>query len=435
MEIHLDEELLLGSATAPYQIEGGSLNTDWNQWCQLVGKINDGSSGEIACDHWNRIEQDIALLKKMNQQVYRFGIEWARIQTSAGEFDDNALDRYRYEIELLRENGIKPLVTLHHFVNPLWVVEKGGWVNEEIVDRFIRYVRYVVDALADLVDEWVTINEPFVYLVQGYFYAKWPPGKTEPFTGFKVLRNMIQAHIKAYQVIHQIYQEKGLGVKVGIAHHMRVMDPLNPKSPLDRMSTKMANQFVNKLVLDAMLFGRLQYPLGSGQPWGEGPFCDYLGLNYYGRDLIKFSWNPKKFFIDIRTHSSNEKNDLGWEIYPEGLYRILKSLAQYDLPIYITENGIADAADDQRSKFILSHLHMIQKARNEGISVERYYHWSTMDNFEWAEGLSVRFGLVEVDYSTLERKIRPSGKMYAEICGSHLIKSEMIKKYAVELAE
>lgn len=429
MVLKLDQELLLGSATAPYQIEGGALNTDWHRWCQTPGKIKDGTTGEVACDHWNRVEQDVELLSQMNHQIYRFGIEWARIQPAAGAFDDDALEHYRQEIQLLLAKGIKPLITLHHFVNPDWLIEIGGWERKDIADRFVRYVRYVVDGLADLVDEWVTINEPVIYVVQGFFYGTWPPGVNEPFRGFKILKNMMHAHALAYQVIHQIYEERGLTVKVGLAHHMRNFDPLSVHNPFDRMAARMANRMNNNLVLEAMLHGRLLMPLGSGQPWGSGPFCDFIGLNYYTRDFVRFTPNPAKVFMEFSTNQHAEQNDLGWEVYPEGLYRLLKSLERFGLPIWITENGIADADDDQRPAFIIRFLQMVQKARNEGVPVERYYHWTALDNFEWAEGLSSRFGLVELDYKTLKRKVRPSGAMFAEICKTHEITDEMLAKY------
>lgn len=433
MVLKLDKELLLGSATAPYQIEGGVLNTDWHQWCQLSGKVKDGTTAEVACDHWNRIEEDVDLLVRLNQEIYRFGIEWARVQPDSGVFDDDALEKYRHELELLQKRGIKPLVTLHHFVNPAWLVEIGGWEKPGVVDRFVRYVRYVVDGLADLVDEWVTINEPSIYVAQGYFYGVWPPGKKDTITGRKVLKNMLHAHVQAYQVIHQIYKDKGLSVKVGVAHHMRNFDPLKQKNPLDRFAAGLTKRMNNYLVLELLLTGRLLMPLGMGQPWGEGPFCDFIGLNYYSRDLVKFSLNPLNLFMKLFTYSANPQNDLGWEIYPEGLYRLLKEVGRHGLPIYITENGIADATDDQRSAFIIGHLQMVQKAREEGIPVERYYHWSTMDSFEWAEGLESRFGLVEVDYETLKRNPRQSGLMYGQICKEHQITENMIAKYAPEL--
>lgn len=435
MALKLDHELLLGSSTAPYQIEGSTVKTDWAQWCNTPGKIKDNTKGDVACDHWNRIEEDVELLSKMNQQIYRFGIEWARIQPDAGVFDDLALERYRHEIQLLREKGIKPLVTLHHFVNPGWLMELGGWERKDVVDRFVRYVRYVVDALADLVEEWVTINEPFVYVVQGYSWGIWPPGKNDPMTGFKVLRNMLHANAMAYQVIHQIYTDKGLTVKVGIAHHLRNFDPYSPRSMFDRLAARLGNRINNNLVLEGMLHGRLLMPLGTGQPWGPGPFCDFIGVNFYSRDMVKFTWNPTKAFMDLRVHEAGERNDLGWEVYPHGLYRIIQSLGRFDLPIWVTENGVADADDDQRPGYILRHLQMIQKARNEGVNVERYYHWSTLDNFEWAEGESARFGLAEVDFRTQERRIRPSGAMYAEICRTHVITDEMMMQYAPDLLE
>lgn len=435
MVLKLDQELLLGSSTAPYQIEGSALNTDWAQWCRTPGKIKDSTTGDVACDHWNRIEEDVELLSNMNHQIYRFGIEWARIQPDSSVFDDAALEQYRHEIQLLREKGIKPLVTLHHFVNPTWLMDLGGWERKDVVDRFVRYVRYVVDALADVVEEWVTINEPFVYVVQGYFWGIWPPGKNDAMTGFKVLRNMLHANAMAYQVIHQIYADRGLTVKVGIAHHMRNFDPYASHSMFDRLAARLGNRFNNNLVLEGMLNGRLLMPLGTGQPWGPGPFCDFIGVNFYSRDMVKFTWNPAKVFMEFSFHEMGEKNDLGWELYPQGLYRILKSLGRFNMPIWVTENGIADADDDQRPGYILRHLYMIQKVRGEGVNVERYYHWSTMDNFEWAEGESARFGLVEVNFRTQERKIRPSGAMYAEICKTHVITEEMLQKHAPELVK
>jgi beta-glucosidase len=244
---------------------------------------------------------------------------------------------------------------------------------------------------------------------------------------------MLHANAQAYQVIHQIYAERGLEVKVGIAHHMRNFDPYTSHSMLDRLAAKLGNRFNNNLVLEGMLHGRLLMPLGTGQPWGPGPFCDFIGVNFYSRDMVKFTWNPAKVFMDFHFNEASEKNDLGWELYPHGLYRILKSLGRFNMPIWVTENGIADDDDDQRPGYILRHLHMIQKAREEGVPVERYYHWSMMDNFEWAEGESARFGLVEVDFRTHQRKVRPSGAMYAEICKTHVISEEMLQKHAPEL--
>ena len=433
MVLKLDKEILLGSATAPYQIEGGALNTDWHRWCKTPGKIKDKTTGEVACDHWNQVSEDVELLSNMNHQIYRFGIEWARIQPAAGAFDDDVLEHYRQELKLLVDKGIKPLVTLHHFVNPDWLVDMGGWERKDIADRFARYVRYVVDGLADLVDEWVTINEPFVYVVQGYAWGIWPPGKHEALLGFKVLRNMIHAHVEAYKVIHQIYSDRGREVRVGIAHHMRNFDPYTVGNPFDLLAARLANRINNNVTFEGTLNGKLIFPIGFGHPWGDGPFCDFLGVNFYTRDLVKFCFNPAGMFMKFITNPDNTHNDLGWEIYPHGLFRLLKSLGRFNMPIYVTENGIADSDDDQRPNFILRHLAMLQKARNEGVNIERYYHWSTMDNFEWAEGLNSRFGLVEVDYDTLERKIRPSGAMFAEICKTHIISDEMLQKYAPEL--
>jgi beta-glucosidase len=409
----LPDHFLLGAATAATQIEGGDTNNTWYDW-SVKGKIKDGSSCIRANDHWNRYPEDTKLMKQLNLEIYRMGLEWSRIEPENGRFDGEVLERYRKEIKLLLENGIKPLVTLHHFSNPLWFAAEGEFEKPSCVRYFERYTRYVVEKLGDLVCEFVTINEPNIYMANGYYFGDWPPGKKDFRLSMKIGRHMTLCHIAAYKAIHEIRRKKGFPGKtmVGVANHLRVFDPCSG-SPLDRLAAKLMRHIFQDAVMKAMSSGFLVPPLGFGAPAGRGRFYDFVGINYYSRSGVRF-----KGFKDV-TLPGNPQNDLGWEIYPEGLTRLCRYYSpRYRAPIWITENGTCDARDAFRTEYIHAHLREISKLCEEGIPVERYYHWTLMDNFEWLEGEAARFGLVEVDFETQKRTIRKSGRFYAGICGT-----------------
>lgn len=427
----LPDDLLFGTATASLQIEGGDTNNNWYRFCEQ-GRTKDGSHCIVADDHWNRYAEDIALMKELNQQLYRMSIEWSRIEPSEGNFDEAAIAHYRLELELLLQNGIRPIVTLHHFSHPLWFEDMGGWVNPRSVECFIKYAGKAVQELGDLVAEWVTINEPNVYLEGAYSSGNFPPHKPSLRSYFTGLRNMSLAHIKAYKAIHSIRKERGFPGEtlVGFAKHVRVFDA-GEGSLLSGFSRNMVDYCFHTVTFEAMINGRFCFPIGHGNyPLGRGKFCDYMGLNYYSRDIIKFTANPGRAFSDITVKPGVELNDLGWEIYPEGLYRVCKKYYDaYGLPVFITENGICDHSDSKRARYIYDHLEMVKKLRDDGVDVRRYYHWTLMDNFEWEQGLAARFGLIEVDYDTQKRTIRPSGRFYSEIALNREITPEMIEKY------
>jgi len=352
---------LWGSATSAYQVEGGNKNSDWEHWKVRAGR---------ACDHHHRYEEDFDLAQSLNQNAHRFSIEWARIEPEKGKFDEKEVEHYREVLRSLARRRIKPLVTLHHFSNPLWVAERGGWENPSTAGYFESYVRYVVTQLADLCDFWVTINEPWVYLSEGYLYRRWPPEKCNPLAAFKVGKHLFQAHRGAYRLIHTIQPRAKVGIAYSLAH-IRTPFRFNPLSLWER---------------SCLNWAKVQ---------------DFIGVNYY-RSLTPF-W------------SDLSKTDVGWEIYPEGLYRILHDLKKFNLPIYITENGIADAKDEKRANFISDHLVSVWRALQEDVDVRGYFYWSLLDNFEWARGFGPRFGLVAIDYETMERSVRPSAEVYAKI--------------------
>ena len=373
------ENFLWGSATSSYQVEGGIDNCDWAQEFP-AGK---------ACDHYHKFKEDFDLLEEMNLGAYRFSIEWSRIEPEPGEFDQEEIEHYRKVLKELKSRNIKTTVTLHHFTTPLWLTEKGGWANSEIVSYFNRYAEKVFQELDDLVDYWVTINEPLVYVGESYLAGEWPPQRKNPYLALKVIYNQVKVHRKVYDA----FKEENPNSEVGIVTNNAYFEA---DHWWDKPMTSLMRYFNNDWFLNRV----------EAQ-------TDFIGLNYYFHNNVKFPW---------RIDNENEKtSDMGWEIYPEGIYHVLKDLKKYDKPIFITENGLADAQDQHRKEFIKNHLRWVHKAMEEDVNVKGYFHWSLMDNFEWADGYEPRFGLVEVDYDTLGRTIRDSARYYSQIAKTNQI--------------
>ncbi|MCM1989585.1 glycoside hydrolase family 1 protein [Oceanirhabdus seepicola] len=418
-------DILLGSATASVQIEGGDKNNNWYRWSEK-GKIANGESSIDGCDHWRLFKEDIELLKELKQETYRMSVEWARIEPVQGEFNKQAMARYREEIELLVEAGIIPVVTLHHFSEPIWFEDIGGWNNKKSPEIFEKFTEFVVENLKDLVEDWATINEPNVYLQGRSLEGNFPPGKTSTLEYFKGAGNLIKGHILAYKKIHEIIPK----AKVGVVIHYAYFDTKDNKFGT-RIAKKIVARNFHDIFIKGMFEGRLLFPLGLFVKGVElGNYCDYIGINYYSRHGVKTSGKIGMLFSQIYVFQNSMYNDLGWEIYPEGLSKGIEELySQYKLPVWITENGTPDHKDEFRGKFIYDHLKEVNKLLEKGIPVERYYHWSTMDNFEWDLGYSPRFGLVEIDYNNMERKIRKSGEFYRDIIQKKGVTEDMIEKY------
>ncbi|HNU92591.1 MAG TPA: glycoside hydrolase family 1 protein [Spirochaetota bacterium] len=401
-----------GSASSAFQVEGGCPHHDFYDWA-LKGRIKDGTSPIDAVRFWEYYKGDIALMKRMGHNAARIGIEWARIEPSESEFDEKALAHYRSILREMQRSGISPMLTLHHFANPMWLVRRGGWENPETADRYLRFVQKAAKALGDLVDIWITINEPSVYAVSAYLFGEFPPGKKSFRRCLKVMDVMIDAHVRAYSAIHEIHAGKNWArARVGIAKHLRTFDPLRNGNPLDRLSARLMDKYFNNRYLERIS--------------AKGRTLDLFGINYYSGDLVKFPMN-------LLTRPELSKNKLGWDIYPEGLYRVLRRYWDlYRLPIYITENGTCEDGDEIRPRYILDHLYQLHRAFKEGVEVAGYYHWSTLDNFELVDGLMSRFGLVHVDHGHPKRKrtLKRSGLMYGEIARAGGITGRIVGKYA-----
>ena len=419
--------LVIGTASAALQVEGGDRNNDWWEWARGPGHVKDGTTPERAADHWNRWREDNALMESLGLRAARLGVEWARIEPRPGEFDHAVIDRYREEIGDLRDRGIEPLVTLHHFVNPLWLARRGGFTVPEAVGRFDRYARAVVTHLGDLVTDWVTVNEPNVYATQAHLFRQGPPGDRSWGSAMRVLRHMAMSHVRGYELIHEL---QGDAARVGFAHHARVFAPRNPRNPLHRMAAATSRRMFQDIIAEACLRGRFHPLLGGnrGTGIGKGRHYDYLGLNYYSRSAVDK--------LDDGTFPGVPVTDLGWEVYPAGLVQCARELVErYDAPVWVTENGVCDnglpggGPDGERfrARFILEHLTAIA---GSGLPIERWYHWCFTDNWEWDLGEEPRFGLVHLDYGTQRRTPKPSAAMIREILAVGRITPDIHARYA-----
>jgi beta-glucosidase len=424
---------LWGSATSSYQIEGGNKNNQWYVWEMEGGHIKDGSVCGKADDFYHLYEKDLDLAKELGHQVFRFSVEWSRIEPRKGEWNPKEVEHYRDVLKAIRKRGIEPFITLHHTTNPIWMEKEDAWVNPSSVDYFKRYTEYIAHELGDLVDLWGPINEPTAYASNSYMLGTSPPCESDLSKYQSVLKNMLLGHAQAYHVIHDLLgkNRSKSAPKVGTVKDTEYFQAYNEKSAKDKNEAGFLHQFYNVSFLDALKTGQISAPIGSGEldPLLKGAW-DFVGFNYYSRILVR-SGAREVLQGDkpLTRKDSFGTTDMGYEIYPEGIYHMLKWLKTYNLPIFITENGVSVKDDKRRAMSIVLHLEQVQRAIKEGANVQAYFYWSLLDNFEWNSGFSKRFGLLEVDYQTMKRTPRPSAYVYRDIIKDNGIAVEMLKKY------
>ncbi len=372
---------LWGASTAAYQVEGGIENTDWAQ----AGREGKVPVAGRACDHYHRFEEDFDIARSLGHTCHRFSIEWARIEPEEGKFDEKEIEHYRKVLRALKARGIIPMVNVWHFTLPVWFSERGGFLHRDAPTVFARYAAHIILRLGGEAELWLTENEPLVYAGGGYLRGVWPPFiKRDPFKFLRVCGALIEAHKHAYTAMKKVRPE----IRIGIAKHNIFFESnANPFNIFLRIFT---DWFWNHHFLQRI-----------------AGYQDFIGLNHY---------HHRKFGATARDMATVVRSDMGWEVHPTSLYHALIALKKYALPIYVSENGIADAADTKRTKFILDAVASVHRAISEGVRVEGYLYWSLLDNFEWAEGYTKRFGLVEVDYETYARKVRPSAYVYKRVC-------------------
>jgi len=437
------KDFVIGTSTSAYQIEGAVLEggrgaSIWDIFSHTPGKIQNGDTGDIACDHYHRYSKDIGLMKELGVRGYRMSVAWPRIYPKgAGKPNRAGLDFYNRLVENFLENSIEPMVTLYHWDLPQALQDRGGWGNRDTSAYFADYADTVFRALGDRVKKWNTLNEPWVSAFAGHYQGRHAPGLNDAKLAVQVSHHLMLAHAMALEA----FRQSGLDGRVGIALNLYPIYPAS-ESAGDREAARFADGFHNRWFLDPVLKGKYPedmlaiYQEKFGAPViHEGDMdkisayrADFLGINYYTRKVVRKSDSDDILRINEVKPEGSQYTEMGWEIYPQGLLDLLERIRRdYDDPcIVITENGAAfrdnvimDGViqDDDRIKYLESHLEVVKKALSEGIKLEGYYIWSLVDNFEWAHGYSKRFGLFYINYETLERSWKKSAiwlKKYIE---------------------
>jgi len=425
---YFPEGFLWGTATAAHQVEGRNTNNTWYVWEQEEGRIINGEKSGLACDWWGgRWREDFDRAEAAGQNAHRLSIAWSRIQPAPDRWDEEALDRYREMLIGLQARKMTPMVTLHHFSEPLWVAELGGWENEEIPALFAAFVRKAVEALKPYCNLWVTINEPDVFSFSAYIDGVFPPGKQDLSAALKVMLHMVQAHARAYHIIHELQTD----ARVGMALHYRGFKPAT-WLPVDSWAAKIYHHLFNDLYPIALTDGifntivkREKLPEAAGTQ-------DFLGVNYYSTEQVRFDLlAAKKLFTHRSFPEGAALSESGFIAnVPGGMAEAVRWGERFGVPIIITENGVEDSEDNLRPQYLLEHLHALWEAMNGSAVVEGYFHWSLVDNFEWERGWTQRFGLWGLDRETQARIRRPSVDLYADICRLNGVSAEIVQKYA-----
>lgn len=390
-----------GAATASYQVEGGIENCDWAEAAR-AGRVPECG---MACDHYNRYEADFDLAKSLGHTAHRLSVEWARIEPEEGKFNLEAIAHYRKVLEALHARNLKPYVTVWHFTQPLWFSTSGGFERADAPSIFARYAAYVVAELGDLCTDFSTMNEPNVFASNGWLRGSWPPfkrfsltdkvsitnsgkmldskasrGITPLFTYLRVMKNLARAHNAAYAAIKAVSPD----TNVSFVHHVIVFDANG--NPFNKLKAKVANylwtyKFMNRVARQ----------------------CDSIGLNYY-------------FYTQFGDTRLWRKTDMDWNFAPEHIYDALMMLAHYKKPLFVSEGGVADATDVMRAEYITGQVRGVWRAIQDGADVRGHMYWSLLDNYEWALGFKMRFGLIHVDFETQVRTPHPSAYVYKQIC-------------------
>ncbi len=420
-DLQFPHDFLWGVATAAHQVEGDCNNNNWSKWEtardeQGRPRIKNAQVAGKACEHWSRFREDIRLMQALDVKAYRFSMEWSKIEPREGEIDTTALQHYHEVCDALLEAGIKPVVTFYHFTHPLWFEEKGAFEQEENIAAFVRFCELLFREFHEQVEIWCTINEPEVVASQGYFTGTFPPGKKDPQRTAIVLQNLLIAHVQVYERLKQL--PGGAQAQIGIVKNVMQFEPSRRWHLLDWAVARQLDELFNASILKFFRTGHFDFSLpGLANVRHEDRRAmrslDFIGLNYYSHLHAKFEWSTSAFFTFTFPEDAI-MTDMPYTIYPEGFYRALQEMQKLNVPIYVTENGIADAKDDRRALFISRYLYALHRAMQDGVAVRGYFYWSLMDNFEWAEGYDMKFGLYEVDFNTQQRRLREGARAFVD---------------------
>ncbi len=451
--LSLPTDFVFGAATAAFQIEGAS-HTDgrtdsiWDTFCRVPGAVINGDDGSVACDHYHRFPEDVALMKGLGLDAYRFSVSWPRVRPSDGPVNPKGIAFYDSLVDELLGAGLDPWLTLYHWDLPQELEDAGGWANRDTAYRFAEYALTVHAALGDRVTRWTTLNEPWCAAFLGYAAGAHAPGRQEPGAAVAAAHHLLLGHGLAAEALRAADPSLSLGITLNLS----VIDPVRPE---DADAARRIDGQINRIFLDPLLRG--SYPddvlADLAQVWPDGLVrdgdlatisapIDFLGVNYYHGEAVSALPAAPREAMEAPTerptttpfvaadgvffHSRElPRTAMDWEVQPDGLTRLLTRLdAEYGIPLYVTENGAAyddevaaDGAvhDSDRVEFLERHLAAVGDAIAAGADVRGYFYWSLLDNFEWAWGYAKRFGIVRVDYDTLERTPKDSALRYAQL--------------------
>lgn len=416
-DITFEDSFIFGAGTSAYQVEGNCDNTDWYYWEQEVDKTgalkNVQHQCDVACDQYSKYKEDVALIKEMGLDIYRFSIAWDKVQPHQDEFDQDAINHYKDMCIALKENGIKAHIGFHHYTDPKWLADLGGFENEANIEHFVGYCARILREFADdgiEVELWSTFNSPSGYAFHKYHVGDFPPGiKKDKQLTLTVLKNMMEAHVRVYRAKEDINPE----AKLGILKNILQCDPWRPWHPLDRFACQIAMDMTDTCIFNFFTTGRFIAKI----PFEHAPFMadvehentmapkslDFIGLNYYSHSYLK---NMTRFSHPYEIHTQNPN----YTFYPEGLHRAIETITTQmvqpietltgkHLPIYVTENGLACDNEHHRKLFFHRYLYALSKAKKDGHEVNGYIFWSLMDNYEWGS-YDKKYGLVHVDFES-----------------------------------
>lgn len=414
-----------GTATSSHQVEGNNRNNDWWAFEQAPGNIHDGTKSGIACDHYNRFDEDFAMSKEFGHNAHRFSIEWSRVEPEEGRFDEKETEHYRRVIESLHANDLTPFVTLHHFTHPQWFADMGGWLSDRGPELLGRYAGYMAKAMGDSVPFWLTINEPPVLPALSYIVGEHPPGRRDFGEAMTAMRNILKSLASMHVAIKEnVAHDPKVGPVMNMTHAM----PLTG-SDEDKAAARTMDQYWNGFWLDGFETGTMGRPAGSGEeiPGLKGAW-DIVGLNYYSRSVVA-GGSGAGGLRQIEPSPDSERSTMGWEVYPEGFYHCMMRLKKHNVPVYITENGIGTDDDEQRISYLVRHFYQVKRALDEGVDVRSYLHWCQQDNFEWALGYRQKFGLFGTEEGTLNRIPKPSAYFFKDVAENNRVPGELVGKY------
>ncbi|WLR57357.1 GH1 family beta-glucosidase [Mesobacillus subterraneus] len=426
-----------GAATASYQIEGatredGRGKSIWDTFCETPGKVKDGDNGEVACDSYHRVDEDVSIMKDLGIDVYRFSVAWPRVfPEGRGEVNEKGLAYYHRLVDALLENGIEPMVTLYHWDLPQALQDQGGWDNRATIDAFVDYAELMFKELSGKVNKWITFNEPWCVSFLSNYEGRHAPGNQDLQLAVNVAHHLHVAHGRTVQK----FRELGIDGEIGYAPNVTWFEPYSDRED-DVLACRRGNAEMVEWFFDPVFKGSypgflvdwfaekgVQVPIINGDMEVIRQPIDFVGINYYTGGVARYKENSGLFDLEP-VDMGYEKTDIGWNIYPEGFYKVLTYLTEEygQVPIYITENGSCyndepvggRVRDERRIAYLKQHLISLSRSIESGVNIKGYISWSLLDNFEWAEGYSMRFGIVYVNYQTLERIKKDSFYWYKQ---------------------